>query len=52
MLGTVLGDAGIDDAADVFVPLVGDDAFRIVIHFRLTIFDVFFQMGGQTGVKI
>ena len=52
MLGTVSGDAGVDDAADIFIPLVGDDAFRVVVHFRFAVFDMFFQMGGEAGRKL
>ena len=52
MLRTVFGNAGVDDAADIFIPLVGDDAFRVVVHFRFAVFDVFFQMGGEAGRKL
>ena len=51
MFGRLLFDSFAHNAADVRIPLVGDNAFRIVVQLLFAVGDVLLQMTLQFGVQ-
>ena len=50
--GALLLVAGLDDGSDIKISFVGDDGFRIIVHFRLSRLDVGFDVRLDALVKL